>query len=365
MPSYKDTKKNSWYASFYYEDWKGKRIKKLKRGFSTKKEAAEWERKFLMQQSADLNMSFEAFVEIYRQKMKNRIREHTWQTKNTIIDNKILPFFGNRKICDIQPKDVISWQNELLKHHNENGEPYSPVYLKTVHNQLSAIFNFAVRFYDLKSNPAAKAGNIGKEKSKEMLFWTKDEYLKFSESMMDKPVSFYVFEMLYWCGIRLGELLALTKSDFDFHRGTVSINKSYQFINGKILITEPKTPKSVRIISMPDFLNEEMQEYVESLYGVEEDSRIFEITKSYLHHEMDRGCKEQGIKRIRIHDLRHSHVSLLIEMGFSAVAIADRMGHESIDITYRYAHLFPSKQSEIADKLNIERNDEYVREKPG
>ena len=70
---------------------------------------------------------------------------------------------------------------------------------------------------------------------------------------------------------------------------------------------------------------------------------------------MDRGCKEQGIKRIRIHDLRHSHVSLLIEMGFSAVAIADRMGHESIDITYRYAHLFPTKQNEIADKLNLER----------
>jgi len=72
---------------------------------------------------------------------------------------------------------------------------------------------------------------------------------------------------------------------------------------------------------------------------------------------MDRGCKETGVKRIRLHDLRHSHVSLLIEMGFSAVAIADRVGHESIDITYRYAHLFPAKGKEIADKLNIEREE--------
>lgn len=70
---------------------------------------------------------------------------------------------------------------------------------------------------------------------------------------------------------------------------------------------------------------------------------------------MDRGSKEQNLQRIRIHDLRNSHVSLLIEMGFSAVAIADRVGHESIDITYRYAHLFPSKQTEIANKLSVER----------
>ncbi len=363
MPVYKDTKKNSWFASFYYEDWKGIRRKKLKRGFATKREASEWERNFLLQQTSDLNMSFEAFVEIYRDKMKNRIREHTWQTKNAIIDSKILPFFGSKKINEIQPKDIITWQNELLRYKKENGESYSPVYLKTVHNQLSAIFNFAVRFYDLKNNPAAKAGNIGKEKSKEMLFWTKEEYLKFADSMMDKPISFYAFEMLYWCGIRLGELLALTKEDFDFNKGTVSITKSYQYLKGKDVITEPKTPKSIRVISMPDFLCEEMKEYIDSLYGTEDSSRIFEISKSYLHHEMDRGCKEQNLKRIRIHDLRHSHVSLLIEMGFSAVAIADRMGHESIDITYRYAHLFPTKQNEIADKLDIERGENDVSKK--
>ena len=98
-----------------------------------------------------------------------------------------------------------------------------------------------------------------------------------------------------------------------------------------------------------------MEDYIKSLYAGEPTDRIFAVTKSYLHREMDRGAKEAGVKRIRIHDLRHSHISLLIDMGFTALAIADRVGHESIDITYRYAHLFPTRQAEMADKLNMER----------
>ena len=138
----------------------------------------------------------------------------------------------------------------------------------------------------------------------------------------------------------------------------MSITKSYQRINGRDIITPPKTEKSNRIIKMPKFLCEEMQDYLKSLYGIEPDERIFPITKNYLHREMDRGSAQAGVKRIRIHDLRHSHVSLLIEMGFSAVAIADRVGHESIDITFNYAHLFPSRQTEMADKLDMERTQE-------
>lgn len=250
---------------------------------------------------------------------------------------------------------MIAWQNELLAYKGENGEVYSPTYLKTIHSQLSAIFNHAVRFYHLPYNPAQRAGTMGREEHKEMLFWTKEEYLKFADVMMDKPVSYYAFEMLYWCGIRVGELLALVPSDFDFDRHTVTISKSYQRIKGRDVITSPKTVKSNRTIKMPQFLCDEMQEYIGMHYEIGENERLFQVTKSYLHHEMDRGAKAAGVKRIRIHDLRHSAISLWLEMGFSALAIADRVGHESIDITYRYAHLFPNKQTEMADKLDIER----------
>lgn len=362
MPAYKDAEKGTWFVSFYYENWKGVKQKKMKRGFPTKKEALAWEREFLMQKADDLNMDFEKFVEIYITDKKERLRENTWSTKEHIIRTKILPYFKNKRLSDVQPKDVIAWQNEMLNYRDGKGKPYSPTYLKTLHNQLSAIFNHGVRYYGLKSNPAAIAGNMGSEKHKEMLFWTKEEYLKFADAMMDKPRSFYAFEVLYWCGIREGELLALTPADFDFEKGTLSITKSYQRLKGRDVITDPKTPKSVRVIQMPQFLTEEIHDYVKSLYKIQPDQRMFDMTKHYLHHEMDRGAKEAGVKRIRIHDLRHSHVSLLIEMGFSALAIADRVGHESIDITYKYAHLFPSKQKEMAQRLDIERTEESILE---
>jgi integrase len=301
-------------------------------------------------------MTFNSFAEQYEADMKTRLKENTWSTKEHVIRTKLTPYFGKLKMCNITAQQIITWQNEMLNHKDENGNAYSPVYLKTVHNQLSAIFNHAVRFYGLKENPCQKAGSMGKKKNREMLFWTKEEYLKFAQAIMDKPLSYYAFEMLYWCGIREGELLALTPADFDFEKCTVTISKSYQRLGGKDLITTPKTEKSNRVISMPQFLADEMQDYLKMLYDIGLDDRMFTVTKSYLYREMERGAKEAGVKRIRVHDIRHSHVSLLIDMGFSAIAIADRVGHESIDITYNYAHLFPSKQTEMANKLNIERS---------
>ena len=355
MAVYKDKTTEMWRGVFRYVNWKGERKQTQKRGFLTKRDAQKWEREQILKNSSSLDMTFGSFFEIYEADKRQRLKENTWESKSHVIRTKILPYFENRKIAEIEPKDIIAWQNELLTYRDEKGASYSMTYLKTIHGQLSAIFNHAVRYYHLPCNPAQKAGTKGTEEHKEMLFWTKEEYLKFAEEMMDKPVSYYAFEMLYWCGIREGELLALTPADFDFERQTLTINKSYQRLKGRDVITSPKTPKSNRTIKMPKFLCEEMEEYLNSLYGIQANERIFQISKSYLHHEMDRGAKAAGVKRIRIHDLRHSAISLLIEMGFSALAIAERVGHESIDITYRYAHLFPTKQTEMAEKLNEER----------
>ena len=272
-----------------------------------------------------------------------------------MIETKILPYFEAKPINEIASTDVIAWENELMELRTSNGLPLSPTYLHSICNQFSAIMNHAVRHYGLASNPMQKVGKIGEKNADEMNFWTKDEYLRFSRELRDKPVSHMAFEILYWCGLRVGELLALTPRDFDFARRTVSVTKSYQRIGREDVITAPKTRKSVRTIVMPEFLAEEMRDYLACLRGIAEDERIFRYTKGFLRAEMHRGCKACGMEPIRFHDLRHSHVSLLIELGYSALAIADRMGHESTEVTMRYAHLFPNKQQEMAADLNIQR----------
>lgn len=347
MKAQKDKATGKWKIQYSYKDWQGNRKKSTKRGFKTKREAEQWVREFLSSKQADMNMKFEDFVKIYYSDMETRLRENTMSTKKYIVDLKVLPFFGQRKINEIKPSDIRKWQNILLK------EGYSETYLKTIHNQINAIFNFAVRYYDLKENPCLKAGSMGKNKADEMQFWIKDEFSEFVDTVMDKRISYMAFQTLYWTGIRIGELMALTKSDINFEKRVLSISKSYQRIKGKDIITPPKTAKSNREIALPKFLLEDLKDYIGSLYGIKGDDRIFPITKHYLTNEMKRGIKNSGVKKIRLHDLRHSHTALLIELGFTPIAIAERLGHERVETTLNtYGHLYPNKQYHMADKLD-------------
>ncbi|MCM1276775.1 MAG: site-specific integrase [Lachnospiraceae bacterium] len=194
------------------------------------------------------------------------------------------------------------WQAEMLT------KGYSDTYLRSVYNQLNAIFNYAVRFYDLSDNPCRKAGSIGRKNADEMQYWVKEEFDKFILAVSDKPVSKIIFTTLFWTGLREGELLALTPADIDFNKCTLRVNKSYQRIEKKDVITPPKTPKSKRVISIPQFLADELKAYINSIYGIKKTHRIFPFTKHYLTKEMTRGCEKSGVKKIRIHDLRHPYV---------------------------------------------------------
>lgn len=192
MPATRDGK--TWRSQFYYEDWQGVRHKKNKRGFKTKAEAEEWERNFRQQQRKDLDINFENFVEIYFADVENRLRESTIKNKRYVFDLKVTPYFKKKKMCEIKTSDIRAWQNELIK------QGYAPTYLKSINNQLAALFNYAVRYYDLNDNPCRKAGSIGKSKADDMEFWTKQEFKQFLSSMDKKPEARMAFMLLYWTG---------------------------------------------------------------------------------------------------------------------------------------------------------------------
>lgn len=341
---YKDQERNTWYCKFYYVDWTGQKRQKMKRGFKLQREAKEWEKMFLEQYAKNPDVSFETLYQKYKEYIMPRIRESTAKTRFYMIDYHILPYFKNRVVSDIDPEDIIQWQNQML------AKGLSNTYLNQANIYLKAIFRYAVDYMGLQKNPCRK--NIGSRKTKKLNFWTPEEYKMFIEECKDNIVYFTMFEILYYTGMREGELLALTLNDIDFKNKLIHINKTFYRITGKDLVNDPKTESSKRSIDVPDFLLDEIREYIEHMYKPLPETRLFDKNSSYMRYALKTRIQKAGVKDIRIHDLRHSHASTLINLGANPVLVAERLGHESADVTLRiYSHLFPRHQSEIVSKI--------------
>ena len=295
-------------------------------------------------------MTVHSLYTLYMEDCQTRLKPTTCANKDFLFQHHVLPYLGKRKADSVDAAQIRKWQNTLLSaKKDDTGQTYTQTYLKTVHNQVSAMFNFGVKYYGIKNNPCRKAGAMGKKKADAMQFWTVEKFHTFLSAVSNKPQSVVMFSLLFWTGIRSGELLALTPADFDFEHCTVSISKNYARQHGKDLILEPKTPKSPRVIPIPSTLAALVRQYLTTLYGSDENRIFAGNTKHLLLNEMKRGCAASGIKRIRIHDLRHSHASFLIEKGFSPLLIAERLGHENIETTLQtYSHLYPNKHGEVA-----------------
>lgn len=345
MPAYKDNKTDTWYCKFYYEDWTGARRQKMKRGFKLQREAKEWERTFLEYLAKNPDIPFATLVEKYRDYITPRIKISTRKIKFTIIDKHIAPYFKNKAVSEITPADISLWQNELLKSDMKES------YMRAVNVQLVALFSYAVDFCGLIKNPCGKM--IGKATDKSAIaFWTLDEYQKFIATV-NEPISFLAFELLYYTGIRIGELMALTPADFDFKNWKLSITKTYTKIDGQELITAPKTQNSIRTIDLPEFLCTEVMNFIAMNYGMKQENRIFSTYKEYFDRQLKKYCEISGVKPIHIHGFRHSHASLLVELGANPLLVSERLGHKSVEFTLDiYSHLYPGKQSEIMRKLD-------------
>lgn len=345
MPVYKD-KNGKWFCSFKYIDWNGENKRKLKRGFALRKDALDWERKFLSKTTMSCNMSFHALTELYFEDMSTRLKATTISNKRYLFDTKLLPFFGKLSIDKITPAHIRKWQNDLIG--SEKG--YSPTYLKTINNQLSAVFNYAVKYYNLSSNPCRIAGSMGKKDADEMQIWTVTQF-KQAMACCKRDSDRLAFEIMFYGGLRIGEVLALTPADIDESK-IIRITKSYTRLLGEDVISTPKTPKSIRDVTIPTFLYEHIQSYIASLYDVTPDTRLFTCTKGTLNRALKACAVAAGLPLVRVHDLRHSHASLLVEMGYRILLISQRLGHEKVDTTMNtYAHLYPDKQEKLADDL--------------
>lgn len=345
MAVYKN-ERGSWNYKCYYTTWDGKYKQRKREGFKTRKEAVAKEAEFLNSCKTDITITFSNLAASYLEDSKARVKPTTYETKENMIRTKLLPYFGDFSIASIDTITVRKWQNEIIAGN------YKPTYQKVIHNQLSAILNYAIKYYGLQSNAAAKCGSIGKKKSDNIQFWTLEEFRQFIQSVENNPTTKTIFYLLFFSGMREGELLALTLGDFDFEANTVDINKTYARIKGQTIIQEPKTPKSKRKIVLPKFIMDMIKDYANQLYAYKSTERLFNVAKNYLHRAMTKYSNISGVKRIRIHDLRHSHASMLIELNISPLAISERLGHEDVQTTLNvYSHLYPNKQNEIANTL--------------
>lgn len=349
MPAYQDKSNKTWYCKFYYFDAEGISRQKLKRGFKLKRDAEAWERQFLESIAYQPTMTMDQFYGLFKRDTEPRLKEHTIMNRYYLYKNRIQPFFGDMQLNEIDAQDVITWQNELIE------QDFANTYLKTCHTALSTIFNHAVKFYGLGENPCHKAGSIGSTRPEtEMLIWTLEDYKKAIDSI-ESIKARTAINLLYWSGMRKGELYALTWKDLDFNLKTVDISKSYQRLRGKDVTTPPKTASSYRKIKLPYPTLEALKTYSGAIYDTSSNQPVFHWEKRFIEDGIQQAAELAGVQRIRVHDLRHSHASHLIELGFSPLLIAQRLGHEKVETTMNtYAHLWPSKEDELIATLEDE-----------
>lgn len=350
-----------WMAKFNYTDSKsGKAKTEYKRGFASKREAKKYEEDFIenliMPEETEIE-PIRTFGEVFQEYLMSHkradIKESTLETKFNIFNKHIFPTFEEKQVDTITDDDIANWQNEIKSVVQPNGKHFSESYLRTIQSQFNSIINYALNKGYMKSNPLVDIKNMG-IKDKRVEFWTPEEYEKFAYYAMEYSQYYYAYEVLYWCGLRIGELLALSLSDIDFEGGIISVTKTYNQLSGREIISTPKTPSSVRKVSMPAFLVDELKEYIGLLYEPKEDQRIFQISKSKINSNFHKLSDQAGLKRITIHGLRHSHVSLLISKKYDIFEVSKRIGHKSVKTTQDiYGHLFDDVQKSIANDLNM------------
>lgn len=357
MPSYEKNKTSGlWSCRFREKDENGVNHQKRLSGFPTKRAAqyayedyikAEDERRAAKiaeeatKQASPDEMLFDDLLGAYLSFTKKRVKESTFYDIQSKIRNRLAPHFEGYKMCDITPKMVTDWIH---------GIDYSYSSKKWILSTMSSIYKYGEKHYDIKNIMPKVDRPRNLEAKKEMQIWTPEEFSAFIKTVDNNVYSTY-FTMLYYTGCRRGEGAALTWNDINATDNTIRINKSVtnKTSKGAFAVTTPKNDSSVRTVAVPQKLIDMLSALRDGADGT---SFVFggarPLPTSSIDYAFNQGIKKAGVKKIRIHDLRHSCASLLISKGISIVAVSHRLGHTNIEQTLNtYSHLMPDDQSKI------------------
>ena len=344
MPIYKDEKRGTWYCKFYYTDYTGTKKQKCKRGFTKKSDAAAYEREFLLNMADSPTIAFKTLYNNYMEWCKPKVKESTLELKKCVLEKHVIPYFGEKSIDKITPLDISKWKNQI----KEKG--LSDAHVRSLCVHFKAVLGFAVKYKGLHKNPFIEPIKTVKRQQEKIAFYTLSEFNHFISHVSELEYH-TIFNLLFYSGIRIGELLALTYNDIDQENHAININKTYYVWKNKSS-KKPKTENSNRTVILPEKIFAELIEYTKHIYDLEPDNELFFIPYRYISTYKKNLCNKYGLKQIRLHDFRHSHVSLLIEQGVSIMLVADRIG-DSVEVVQKtYAHLYPNKNKTVADQLN-------------
>ena len=336
MPAYKD-KNGKWFCKFYYKDYSGERKQKKKSGFDLRKEALAWERDFIENHAAVNNdISFDTLVNKYLVDLKARTRKATYERVLSMAKHHIFGVF-NCSASEITPLMVKEWQYSL----KDKGLASSTI--RKIVDTLSGIFNWGISFCGLQKNPVRIAKNIVPKEKREYVILTRQQY-----EQLEFPNAKYkvLFDVLFYTGLRFGECLALTVGDIEGKN--ISVTKSR---DREKVIAAPKTQNSIRNVLMPKFLADEVQKYIKTMYKAEKTDLLFDINRSTAARPFKAALRECGFPEMRIHDLRHSHASMMIELGCNILLVAERLGDTPETALATYSHLYPGKQEEFVSMI--------------
>lgn len=329
----KDIATNTWYVRFYYQ---GKDIRK--KGFKTKADALDFEneKRAELKGFVGSTTSISKLLELYLNKRKTRIKTSTFEKDERILNKYVKPYF--KTTTQINSYSITEWKTNLL--NNNFKEHYVNQVIKCFRaflvyiSTLTKIDNRAIEELDIVKLYEIK---------EEMQIWSVDEFNQFI-NVVDDPFYKTLFETLFWSGLRISELRALTKKDIIGNE--LIINKRLESKSKVKGITTLKTQASNRKVLMPDAI-------IKKIKAIESDGLIFPVSETQIRRVLDGYIKKSGVKHIRLHDFRHSHASYLFSINMNVKMISQRLGHSSVSITLdTYVHLLPNEQQQIIDAIN-------------